>query len=160
MARLPGLADGLAELLSASWLERCSAQRKRNLLWQLSRKRFMQVGVEMLFVSGVLVFSGRCSAAVEALAGAGLDVPARARVRILDAAGARGRGAAGGDLAQLLRAVALLYAEVSTAGITGRQARPIVETGLKAVAGRRFSCGYRAVLPLRRRRAGCCSRAL
>lgn len=39
------------------WLENLKARQKRNLLWQLSRKRFVQIGVEMLFVTGLLVFS-------------------------------------------------------------------------------------------------------
>lgn len=42
-----------------AWLENLQARQKRNLLWQLSRKRFLQVGVEMLFVTGLLVFSER-----------------------------------------------------------------------------------------------------
>jgi CPA2 family monovalent cation:H+ antiporter-2 len=39
------------------WLERLQARQKRNVLWQLSRKRLVQVGIEMLFVTGLLVFS-------------------------------------------------------------------------------------------------------
>lgn len=39
------------------WLEYLKARQKRNLLWQLSRKRFLQIGIELLFVTGLLVFS-------------------------------------------------------------------------------------------------------
>jgi CPA2 family monovalent cation:H+ antiporter-2 len=51
------------------WLERLQAQQKRNRLWQVSRIRFIQIGVEMLLVSGALVFSGQMLAAVEAWLG-------------------------------------------------------------------------------------------
>ncbi len=40
-----------------SWLAYLQGRRKRNLLWQLSRKRFLQIGIEVLFVTGLLVFS-------------------------------------------------------------------------------------------------------
>ncbi|MFT3781846.1 MAG: cation:proton antiporter [Nibricoccus sp.] len=40
-----------------TWLEQLRARQKKNLLWQLSRKRFIQIGVEMLFVTGLLAFS-------------------------------------------------------------------------------------------------------
>ena len=39
------------------WLERIIRQQKRSPLWQLTRKRLVQVGVEMLFVSGLMIFS-------------------------------------------------------------------------------------------------------
>ncbi len=39
------------------WLEGLKARQKRNLLWQLSRKRLIQIGVEMLLVTGLLIFS-------------------------------------------------------------------------------------------------------
>lgn len=39
------------------WLARLEAREKRNLLWQLSKKRLLQVGVGMLFVTGLLAFS-------------------------------------------------------------------------------------------------------
>ncbi|WP_404421913.1 cation:proton antiporter [Nibricoccus sp. IMCC34717] len=39
------------------WLEQLRSRRKASLLWQLSRKRLIQIAVEMLFVSGILIFS-------------------------------------------------------------------------------------------------------
>ncbi|MDX2187725.1 MAG: cation:proton antiporter [Opitutaceae bacterium] len=39
------------------WLDRLKGRRRANLLWQLSRKRIIQIAVEMLFVSGILIFS-------------------------------------------------------------------------------------------------------
>ncbi len=40
-----------------TWIERLRARSRRNLLWQLSRKRLIQIGVEMLLVTGLLLFS-------------------------------------------------------------------------------------------------------
>jgi len=40
-----------------TWLAHLQARQKRNLIWQLSRKRLVQIGIEILFVSGLLVFS-------------------------------------------------------------------------------------------------------
>ncbi|AKC82267.1 hypothetical protein IMCC26134_04860 [Verrucomicrobia bacterium IMCC26134] len=39
------------------WLERLRERRSGNLLWTLSRKRIIQIGVELLFVSGLLIFA-------------------------------------------------------------------------------------------------------
>lgn len=46
-------------------LERLQARRRRNRFWQLSRKRFWQIGVEIVVVSAVLVFSGDMFEALE-----------------------------------------------------------------------------------------------
>ena len=39
------------------WLEKVRDRRAGNLLWKLSRKRVIQIGVELLFVAGLLVFA-------------------------------------------------------------------------------------------------------
>jgi monovalent cation:H+ antiporter-2, CPA2 family len=39
------------------WLERLRQHESRNLLWQLSKKRLIQIGVELLLVTGLLAFS-------------------------------------------------------------------------------------------------------
>jgi monovalent cation:H+ antiporter-2, CPA2 family len=41
-----------------SWLERLRARSTRNMLWQLSRKRLIQIGVELMLITGLLAFSG------------------------------------------------------------------------------------------------------
>ncbi len=41
------------------WLESLKLRGKRNMVWQLSRKRLLQISIEMLFVTGLLVFSER-----------------------------------------------------------------------------------------------------
>jgi len=40
------------------WLGRLEAQGARNILWQMSKKRLIQIGVELLLIMGLLVFSG------------------------------------------------------------------------------------------------------
>lgn len=46
-------------------LERLRARQRRNRLWQLSRKRFIQVGLEIAVVSGALVFSSDMAEVLE-----------------------------------------------------------------------------------------------
>jgi CPA2 family monovalent cation:H+ antiporter-2 len=48
-----------------SWIHRMQVRGSRNLLWQVSRKRIVQVGVGMLFVTGLIVFSGQLFAVVD-----------------------------------------------------------------------------------------------
>ena len=117
------------------WLDRLQAQAQRNRLWQLSRKRFMQIGVEVLLVSGLLVFSGQMFAAAERWLGRdwmfphGLQVLFWIALCLVVLA----------PLVAIWRncsALALMYAQVSTTGHP-RAARlaPIVEAGIKALAG-------------------------
>ena len=40
------------------WLGRLEAHGAGNMLWQLSKKRLIQIGVEVLLITGILVFSG------------------------------------------------------------------------------------------------------
>lgn len=40
------------------WLERLRERQRGSVLWKLSRKRIIQIGVELLFVAGLLVFAG------------------------------------------------------------------------------------------------------
>lgn len=40
------------------WLERLRQHEARNMLWQLSKKRLIQIGVELLLVTGLFAFSG------------------------------------------------------------------------------------------------------
>src|SRR5205085_6890287 len=47
------------------WQDRVQQRGKKNLVWQLSRKRIAQVGVGVLFVTGLIVFSGQLLALLE-----------------------------------------------------------------------------------------------
>jgi CPA2 family monovalent cation:H+ antiporter-2 len=47
------------------WLEQVRQRGSHNLLWQFSRKRVVQVGVGMLFITGLVGFSGQLFGLVE-----------------------------------------------------------------------------------------------
>lgn len=46
-------------------IERVQARQKRSVLWQLSRKRVVQIGLEVLLVTGMLAFAGPLFSGVE-----------------------------------------------------------------------------------------------
>ena len=117
------------------WLDGLHQRRSRNLLWQLSRKRLIQVGVGMLFVTGVVVFSGQFFVIAEEWLGAdwlfpqGLEKIFWTVVILVTLA----------PLVAIWRnvsAMSMLYAEVSTKGRPhAHRLRPLVETVLKILAG-------------------------
>jgi CPA2 family monovalent cation:H+ antiporter-2 len=129
------------------WLERLMRQRKRSPLWQLSRKRFAQVGIEMLFVSGVLVFSREIYTAVEGWLGQDWLFPNGAAVAFWMLLAF----VVVAPLVAIWRncsALALLFAQVSTSSHPrGRQLAPVVETGLKAVVIALLTVWLIAVIP-------------
>ena len=117
------------------WLDGLQLRRSRNLLWQLSRKRLIQVGVGMLFVTGLVVFSGQFFAMAEDWLGSGRLFPHDLEVMFWTALVLV-------TLAPLvaiwrnISAMSLLYAEVSTKGhLHAKRLRPLVEAGLKVLAG-------------------------
>jgi CPA2 family monovalent cation:H+ antiporter-2 len=129
------------------WLERLKREQKRSPLWQLSRKRFVQIGVEMLAVTGLLVFSGQIFTVVEKWLGRdwgfahGPEIVFWTILSLILLA----------PLVAIWRncsALALLYAQVSTRGHP-RAARlaPIVETGIKTIAGAGLFFWLVAILP-------------
>jgi CPA2 family monovalent cation:H+ antiporter-2 len=129
-------------------LERLQLRARRNRLWQLSRKRFVQIGVEILFVTGLLVFSEQLFGVLEGHLGRGWLFPHGLEVLFWSALVLV-------VLAPLvaiwrnISALALLYAEVSTSGYPRAAVwRPIVETGLKTVVGAGLFLWLSAVLPL------------
>ena len=117
------------------WLESVRKRQARNLLWQLSRKRIIQVTVGMMFVTGLVVFSGQLLELLEAQLGRDWLFPDGLEVIfwvclvlvILMPLLAVWRN---------LAAMAMLYAEVTTKGRANQTTlRPVVETGLKIAAG-------------------------
>ncbi len=129
------------------WLDQLQAHARRNRLWQLSRKRFVQIGVEVLLVSGLLVFSGQMFIAAERWLGRdwmfphGLQVLFWIALCLVVLA----------PLVAIWRncsALALMYAQVSTTG-NPRAARlaPIVETVIKALAGAAIFFWLFALMP-------------
>jgi CPA2 family monovalent cation:H+ antiporter-2 len=129
------------------WLERFMRQRKRNVVWQLSRKRLAQIGIEMLFVSGVLVFSRELYTAVEEWLGRDWMFPNGAQVGFWMLLAV----AVVAPLVAIWRncsALALLFAQVSTSHHPrGRQLAPVIEAGLKVVAGAFLTVWLIAVVP-------------
>jgi monovalent cation:H+ antiporter-2, CPA2 family len=127
------------------WLERLMHQRKRSPLWQLSRRRFAQIGIEMLFVSGVVLFSREIYGAVQDWLGR--DFPNGAEVAFWMLLSF----AVVAPLVAIWRncsALALLFAQVSTAHHPrGRQLAPVVETGLKIVVAALLTVWLIAVVP-------------
>jgi CPA2 family monovalent cation:H+ antiporter-2 len=130
------------------WLERFMRQRRKNPLWQLSRKRFAQIGIEMLFVSGVLVFSRELYAGIVSWLGPDWIVPKGAVVSFWLLM----------TIAVLLplvaiwrncSALALLFSQVSTAGQPkAKQLASIVETGLKVLAAAVLTVWLIAIVPV------------
>ncbi len=134
LARQPGwLAEALR--LYRERLEQLQAQARRSRLWQLSRKRIIQIGIEVLLVSGLLIFSGQLLAAAERWLGRNFMPPDALQILfwvvltlVLLA-----------PLVAIWRncsALALMCAQVSTAGQphAARAAR-WVETVFKSLAG-------------------------
>jgi CPA2 family monovalent cation:H+ antiporter-2 len=67
------LVDGLEAY--QEWLERLGERRAGSLLWKLSRKRVIQITVELLFVAGLLVFAEPMEAALATYVGDGWLFP-------------------------------------------------------------------------------------
>jgi len=129
-------------------LQQLRWRARRSRLWQLSKRRFVQIGVEILFVTGLLVFSEQLFAMVEGYLGRDWHSPRALEFGFWSALVL----VALAPLVAIWRnlsALALLYAEVATAG--QRRAatlRPLVETGLKTLAGVGLSLWLSAVVPL------------
>mgnify|MGYP001600330896 CR=1 FL=1 len=129
------------------WLERLQQRQSRNLLWQLSRKRIIQVGIGMLFVTGVMVFSQQLFELAEGWLGRdwlfphGLEVIFWAALVLVTLA----------PLVAIWRnvaAMAMLYAEVSTKGHERRESlQPMVETGIKIAGGLILFAWLLTILP-------------
>ncbi len=48
-----------------SWIERIHARSRRVPLWQISKKRLAQIGIELLLIAGLVMFSGQMLAFVD-----------------------------------------------------------------------------------------------
>ena len=129
------------------WLDRMGARRRRNRLWQLSRKRFVQIGVEIILVSGVLVFSGQMLEAVEGWLGRDWLFPHGPQILFWCGLGLLLIA----PLVAIWRnvsALSLLYSQVATSGM-GRRAQlaSALESLLKALAGGAMYLWLAAMLP-------------
>ncbi len=130
------------------WLERLQRRQQKNVLWQLSKRRVIQITVEILLVTGLLVFSEQMFGLVRDYLPVDRTYPRGAEiifwsVLVLVA------------LAPLIAiwrnisALSLLYAQVSTAGQPkAATLAPIVELGLKGGAGLLLLLWLSAILPI------------
>lgn len=130
------------------WLERLLARQKKNVLWQLSRKRLVQIVVEVLLVTGVLSFAENLLDAALPFIPGEKFFPSAPRVIFWC-------GLAIVVLAPLIAiwrnvaALAMLFAEVSTTGQANvAKLRPMIETGIKVVAGVVLFVWLSAVMPV------------
>jgi len=130
------------------WLERLQQREKKNVLWQMSKKRFKQVGVEMFLVTGLLVFSEQVFALVQDYLPADRTFPHGAELVFWSLLVL----AALAPLVAIWRnvsALSLLFAQVSTQGHPkGAKLAPMVETGLKGGAGLLLLLWLGAILPI------------
>ncbi len=148
-AAIAALPRWLADWVRAyhGWLERLQLRKSRSLLWQLSRKRLVQVSVGMLFVTGLVVFSEQLFELVAAWSGVKFMPPnaLKAVFWILLVLVTLAPLVA---IWRNLSAMAMLYAEMSTKGVAhAKRLRPVVETGLKVVAGAGLFFWLSAILP-------------
>jgi CPA2 family monovalent cation:H+ antiporter-2 len=130
------------------WLERMQQRERKNILWQLSKKRFFQIGIEVLLVTGLFVFSEQVFGLVREYLPVSSGFPRGAElifwsVLLLVALA---------PLVAIWRntsALALLYAQVSTEGQPkAAQLAPVIETGLKIGTGLLLLLWLSAILPI------------
>lgn len=131
-----------------SWLQRLIAVQKSNLLWQLSRKRLIQIGVGMFFVTGLLVFSEKMREVVEDWLGENWLFPHGPEVLFWIALTL----VASIPLLAIWRnlsAMAILYSELTTKGHEGAEKmKPYIEHGLRILAGCGMFVWLASVVPL------------
>jgi CPA2 family monovalent cation:H+ antiporter-2 len=130
-----------------TWIERLHTRQQRNLLWQLSKKRLVQIGVEMLFVTGLLTFSEALFDLVEGWLGPDWLFPDGPTVLFWTAMTLM-------LLAPLVAiwrnvsALCLLYAQVSVSGHPHeRRLAPLVEWMFRVVAGAALALWLFSLLP-------------
>ncbi len=130
------------------WLEKLQQRERKSILWQMSKKRFIQIAVEMLLVTGLLVFSEQAFDLVRDYLPVDRTFPRGAEILFWSGLGLLA-------LAPLIAiwrnisAVALLYAQVSTQGHErAAKLAPVVEAGLKGVAALLLLLWLGAILPV------------
>jgi CPA2 family monovalent cation:H+ antiporter-2 len=130
------------------WLQRLSAQQQRNILWQLSRKRLIQIGVGALFVTGLLVFAERLEGVFEEWLGKdwlflnGPRVLFWVTLTLVSLAPIIA-------IWRNLSAMAILYSEVTARGHAKEaKLRVFIEHGLKFIAGMGMFVWLGTVIPV------------
>lgn len=129
------------------WLNRMRQRRARNLLWQLSRKRIAQISVGALFVTGLIVFSGKLFELVKEW----LTPQFSATVVAYSFWIAVALVVLGPLVAiwRNLSAMALIYAQFSTRGHAhAKRLAPLIETALKIGFGILIYLWIAAIAPV------------
>jgi CPA2 family monovalent cation:H+ antiporter-2 len=129
-------------------LERVQQRERKSVLWQLSKKRFIQIGVEILLVTGLIVFSEQMFGLVRDYLPVSRHYPSAAQVIFWS-------GLALVTLAPLVAiwrnvsALALLYAEVASQGhAKAARLAPVIEAGIKIAAAFLLFAWLSALLPI------------
>ncbi|MDQ5977852.1 MAG: monovalent cation:H+ antiporter-2, family, partial [Verrucomicrobiota bacterium] len=129
-------------------LEKLQQLQKRSVLWQLSRKRVIQITLEMLLVTGLFVFSDQMFGLVRDYLPVHSRYPSGATVIFWSVLVL----VALAPLVAIWRnisALTLLYAQVSTQGhAKAARLAPVVETGLKVGAAVVLVLWLNTILPL------------
>lgn len=129
-------------------LERLQQIQKKSVLWQLSRKRVIQIALEMLLVTGLFIFSEQMFALVRDYLPVNSRFPRGAElvfwsVLVLIALA---------PLVAIWRntsTLSLLFAQVSTQGhLKAAKLAPVVEMGIKIGAGVLLLLWLNAILPV------------
>ncbi len=118
-----------------TWIDRLLARQRRNRLWQLSKKRLIQISVEMVLVSGLLVFAGPMLDRIERRLGEDWLFPHGPSVLFWGAMTL----VLLAPLVAIWRnvsAVCLLYSQVSVSGYPqARRLAPVVEWIFRSICG-------------------------
>jgi monovalent cation:H+ antiporter-2, CPA2 family len=129
------------------WIERIQARRAGSALWQLSRKRVLQIAVGMAFGSGLLLFAPPLERAVRGWAGLDAVLPRFSQLvfwlglgfAVLAVCAAIWRN---------LAVLAMILAEATIRDLPNAETlRPVAETGLKIAGGALLSLWLAAVSP-------------
>src|SRR6478736_5216048 len=130
------------------WLDRLQQRERKSMLWQLSKKRFIQISVEMLLVTGLFVFSEQMFGLVRDYLPVNSSFPRGAELIFWS-------GLVLVALAPVVAiwrnvsALSLLYAQVSVQGHPkSAKLAPLVETGLKLGGGLLLFLWLAALLPI------------
>jgi CPA2 family monovalent cation:H+ antiporter-2 len=130
------------------WLDKLQQRERKSILWQLSKKRFIQIGVEMLLVTGLLVFSEQAFDLVRDYLPVDRAFPRGAEILFWSGLGLLALV----PLIAIWRnvsAVSMLYAQVSTQGHQkAAKLAPVVEAALKGIAALLLLFWLSAILPV------------
>lgn len=136
------------------WLERVQIRRAGNVLWRLSRKRLLQIGVGVAFASGLLLFAPPLERTVREFFGLDALLPRLSQWVFWSILGLLVLGVMVA-VWRNLSALALLVAEASTRELPNAALfRPVVETGLKVGGGTALFLWLTALSPYHHRHWG------